>query len=139
MNRKLLEVALRIIGALSSLMGVGMLCGALMFLISGMQDAKWWMVAFSGFFIFLAGYFVYVGYLVWFKPSPLAVRHVCGLIGFYVLTLFMELLDPSHDSFSPWKSFAFLGCLIAVYFGYKAASRWLSQKMFPDRSPDLRT
>ena len=92
-----------------------------MFLISGMQDAKWWMVTFSGFFIFLAGYFVYVGYLVWFKPSPLAVRHVCGLIGFYVLTLFMELLDPSHDSFSPWKSFSYREILKNYKIGIKTS------------------
>lgn len=135
MNKTSLTVALKAVGVLSGLMATGMLCVGLVLLISAAQAAEWGMMTLSLFPLMLAGYFAYVAYLVWFRFSPLAVQHVCGLLGFCVIML----LDPRHDSFSPWRSFAFLACLIAVYFGYKAVSRWLSRQLFPEPSPDVQT
>ena len=127
MNRTFLKVALRVIGMLSGVMGVaGILFGSYLLFCAG-QDAKWWALAFSVFSLLFAGYLVYVAYLVWFKLSPLAVRHVCGLIGFYVFGLATKLVRTTHDPTSSWASVAFLGCLIAIYFGYKAVSRWLTR------------
>ena len=100
-------------------------------------DVNGWKLALNLFSLLLAGYLVYVAYLVWFRLSPLAVRHVCGLLGFYVFTLAMKLLDPSYDPGSPWASVASLGCLFGVYFGYKSASRWLSRQLFPAPVPDV--
>jgi len=137
MNQTFLKVVLRVIGTLSGVAGVAALFFASYVLVRAELDVNGWRLALNLFSLLLGSYLVYVGYLVWFRLSPLAVRHVCGLLGMYVFSLAMKLVDVRSDPSSPWASVAFLGCLFGVYFGYKAVSRWLSRQLFPDPSPDV--
>lgn len=85
--------------------------------------------------LLLAVYLIYVACLVWFWLSPLAVRHVCGLLGFCVLMLILELLEPrKYDHNAIWPGFVFIGSLVAVYIGYRVASHNLSHFLFPEKT-----
>lgn len=129
-----LKILVKLIGSLSGLLGFGMLCVDLFFLVGVFKAATWWMVPIAMFSFGIAAYLLYVAFLVWFRFSPLAVRHVCGALGFYALSLATNCLNPERLASTPWISFAWLGCLIAVYFGYKAASRWLSRRIFTENN-----
>ncbi|MCC6695356.1 MAG: hypothetical protein IT365_06980 [Candidatus Hydrogenedentes bacterium] len=83
--------------------------------------------------LLLAAYLIYVACLVWFRLSPRAVRHVCGILGFCVLMLILDLLEPRKYGLNAiWPGFVFAGSLVAVYIGYRVASYNLSHFLFPE-------
>ena len=129
MNRNIGKIVVRGVGTLAALLGVGMIC-VTPFAIAHMlrnQTSPWWLVLLL-LPLGIAAYLVYVGYLVWCRFSPRAVHHVCGAVGFYLLGQSMELFGRSNEL---WISFAFLGLLVVVYFGYRFASSRLSRWLFP--------
>jgi len=126
------KVLIRILGTVAGLLGVGLLCFAPFVFYRSITEQNPVMIAFAVLPLALAAYFLYVAYLVWFRFSPLAVRHVCGALGFYALTLLTKLFDPMRDSGVPWRSCAFLGCLVAVFLAYRFASGRLSRWLFPE-------
>jgi hypothetical protein len=77
----------------------------------------------------LAAYFIYAAYLVWFRFSAVAVRHVCGVLAFYGLTFVSAAFEQSPDA--DWMPFAFLGSLLAAYLAYRVVSHYLSRWLFP--------
>jgi hypothetical protein len=129
MNCNIGKIVVRGIGSLAALLGVGMLCVTPFLIAHTLRDQtnRWWL-ALLLLLLAIAAYLVYVGYLVWFRFSPRAVRHVCGAVGFYLLTQCVELFGRSDEL---WTSFAFLGGLIVVYFGYRFTSSRLSRWLFP--------
>jgi hypothetical protein len=132
MRLSIVKTVMRVVGTLAGLLGVGMLCITPFMLHHSITQRNPWMILLAVFPLALAAYFIYVAYLVWFRFSPLAVRHICGALGFYVLTLVTKLFDPARDSDAAWPAFAFLGCLVVVYFSYRVASDRLSRWLFPE-------
>ena len=132
MKLTIAKTLMRVVGTLGGLLGLGMLCIAPLMLYRSVTERNPWMILLAAFPLALAGYFIYVAYLVWFRFSPIAVRHICGALGFYLLMLITKLFDPSRDSGTPWAAFAFLGCLVVVYFAYRVASDRLSRLLFPE-------
>jgi nitrate/nitrite transporter NarK len=90
------------------------------------------MIFFAVFALALAVYCIYVAYLVWFRFSPLAVRHICGAVGVYILTLLWDVFKRSRDA--DWMPFAFLGSFFVIYIVYRVASHRLSRWLFPETS-----
>jgi hypothetical protein len=129
MNRNIAKVVVKGIGTLAALLGVGMLCVTPFLIAHSLREEtnRWWL-AFLLLPLGIAAYLIYVGYLVWFRFSPRAVRHVCGAVGFYLLGQCMELFGRSGEI---GTSFAFLGCLAVVFFGYRFVSTRLSRWLFP--------
>jgi hypothetical protein len=131
-----IKTLMRAIGILSGLLGLSMLCVAPFMLYHAITERNPSMTVLMVVFPLAFGlYFIYVAYLVWFKFSPLAVRHICGALGFYLLAPVAMLFDPSRDSGTPWTAFAFLGCLVVVYFTYRLASDRLNKLLFPQSVP----
>ena len=97
------------------------------------------MILLAIFPLALSVYFLYVSYLVWFRFSPLAVRHICGALGFYVLMVITKLFDPASNSHAAWPAFALLGSLIVVYFAYRVASDRLSRLLFRESIPGVQS
>jgi len=137
MKLTIAKIVMRVIGTLAGLLGLGMLCVTPFMLYHSITERNAWMILLAVFPLALAAYFIYVAYLVWFRFSPLAVRHICGALGFCVLMLVTKLFDPSRDSDTPWAAFAFLGCLVAVYFAYRVASARLSRLLFSERVSEV--
>ena len=133
MNVHVAKILLRVIGTLGGLLGLGMLCVAPIMFFHSVGERNPWMILLAAFPLAMSAYLIYVGYLVWFRFSPLAVRHICGALGFYIITLVPKISDPSRDPSSPWGPFLFLACLVAVYFGYRSISGKLSRWLFPER------
>jgi hypothetical protein len=123
---------MRVIVTPVGLFGVCMLCLGPFLLYQSCSEQNPWLIVLAVVPMTLGAYFLYVAYLVWFRFSSLAVRHICGILGFYVLGCVTTLFDPAHDSYRHWTGFAYLGCLVVVYFAYRFASDRLSRLLFPE-------
>ena len=131
------KILMRVVGTLAGLLGLGMLC-ILPFLIHhAIAEQMGWMILFAVFPLPVAAYFIYAAYLVWIRFSPVAVRHVCGALGFYTLTLFPKAFERFRDA--DWMPFAFFGCLVAVYLACCVVSHYLSRRLFPEASPAVQS
>jgi hypothetical protein len=127
------KVAVRVVGTLAGLPGLGLLFIALLNLYLGIPDRDAKRISIGGFLLALAAYFLHTSYLVWFRFSPLAVRRVCGALCLYGMTFVTaKLLDVTDHSDAIWPAFAFLGCVVAVYVVYRFASDRLSRLLFPE-------
>ncbi len=126
------KILMRVVGTLSGLFGLMLLCVGPFMLYHAITKHDGLMIGFTIFPLVLALYFLYVAYLVWFKFSPLAVRHVCGILAFYALMLMTNLFRPNRPSSeNPWLAFVFLGGLVIVYFIYGATTRYFNRLLFP--------
>lgn len=135
MSRSMAKVVIRMIGTLTGLLGLSCLLFLVpMFCRQGLSIAKLWMLPIHLFPLIVAFYFLYVAYLVWFKFSPLAVRHVIGLVGFCLLMLFPSLYFSGTASYkhASWHSFAFVGWFIVIYFVYRVVNYRLNRWLFPE-------
>lgn len=137
MTPRIVKVLLRIVGTLAGLVGGGMLCVSTVvfyrsYNVLSAEMREFWMIGLAAFTLALAVYFLFVAYLVWFRFSPRAVRHVCGVLGFYVLMSTTKLFPSVHNSDTSWMAFVFLGLLVGVYFAYRWASTRLSRYLFPE-------
>jgi catechol 2,3-dioxygenase-like lactoylglutathione lyase family enzyme len=135
------KIMMRVIGTLAGLLGIGSLFFTPFVLHQLMVPQSPLTILFSLYFAFFSlavdAYFIYAAYLVWFRFSPLAVRHMCGLLGFSALVLVAKLADPLHHPHTPWAPLISLAGLGAVYFGYRAASNRLSRFLFPQIVPGI--
>jgi hypothetical protein len=131
------KIVMRIAGTLAGLMGFCLFSAMLVGLYSSITERDLRMVPFAVFSLAISAYLMYAAYLVWFRFSPLAVRHVCGALGFCVLMLLMQLPDWSRIPDQPWMEFAFLGSFVAVYIAYRLASNRLSRLLFPESSSEI--
>ena len=128
MRLTIAKLVLRVVGTLAGMLGIGTLCIIPFLLNRAIIDRETWMILLAIIPLPFAAYFVFVAYLVWFKFSPCAVRHVCGAVGLYLLTQSVELFGRPDEM---WKSLAFLGCPVVVYVGYRVVSARLNRWLFP--------
>jgi hypothetical protein len=83
MNQTIATILIRIVGTLAGLLGACMLCVTPFMFYGAFASEHFWILL-VGLFPFVVGiYFLYVAYLVWFRFSANAVRHVCGMLGFF--------------------------------------------------------
>ena len=131
------KVAVRVVGTLAGLPGLGLLFIALLMLYLGIPDRDAERISIGGFLLAFAAYFLHTAYLAWFRFSPLAVRRVCGALCIYGMTFVTEkLLDVTVHSDAFWPAFAFLGCVVAVYIAYRFVSNRLRRLLFPESVPE---
>jgi len=141
MNLMIAKIVMRIVGTLVGLAGLFMLW----FMRPGYkaftdETFPWIGYIFILPVILVFFYLIYAAYLVWFKFSPLAVRHICGILALYALMgitqHYKEYFDPSKDRENPWPSFAFLGCFIIACFIYKIAYTSLNRFLFSETAQE---
>lgn len=90
-------------------------------------------ITMGSLFVFLGLYLVYVGYLTWFRFSPLAIRHICGVIAFYLLGVVQVVLDIFVGSqLSVASGIIALFSLIAVICLYCWAFKYYNRLLFGD-------
>ncbi len=130
---------MRVVGTLAGLLGAGMLSIGPFILYHAYTERSPLMMVFAVFPLVFGVYFVYVGYLVWFKYSPLAVRHICGTVAFYVFVLVSKLFGAGREAEPSWVTFAPLGCLFVVFFAYRLASARLSRWLFPESASGIQS
>jgi hypothetical protein len=141
MTQSVAKILLRVIGTLAGLLGALMLV-VTPFMFLRVYAGKSIAVVLLGLFPFVvAGYFLFAAYLVWFRFSPRAVRHICGTFGFFLLMFATRFVTtppaPVAPASAPLGAIAFLSFMIAVYFGYRIASRYLIRLLFPVVSSDV--
>ena len=139
MRLTIAKIVMRIVGTLGGLLGVGMLCVTPFVLYHSIAERDGWMILLAIFPVALSVYFLYVSYLVWFRFSPLAVRHICGALGFCLLAVITKFFNPARDSHAAWPAFVSLGSLIVVYLAYRVASDRLSRLLFPKSVPGVQS
>lgn len=127
------KITVRVVGTLVGIYGVLSWAGALLLLgVGGTQEAA--LLILLTIPLLLGVYCLYVGYLTWWRFSPIAVRHVCGAVGYFSLLCLLGidgkfLHHPVEPS--PGWAFGFLGVLLLVHFLYRLASERLSRLLFP--------
>ncbi len=133
MKAKIAKIIVRVIGTLSAMVGLAMLCGLLVMVKNGPSGFTWIVIPILGQLPFVV-WFLYVGYLVWASFSPFAVRLVCGtfcFITFFFLFNFMGFIY-RHDEDNPWVTFAFVGSIPVTWVVYRAISKRLNRWLFPE-------
>jgi len=81
----------------------------------------------------VSGFCLWVAYLVWFRFSPLAVRHVCYLIGFSpYFTVMNRFQTPAELHAHPWLPVVFLAGLAGIYYLCRMIGNYLSLFIFPE-------
>lgn len=133
MKPTIAKVVVRIVGTLFGLLGLGMLGFDLRLFYRSVAERNGWSIMFMTIALMTIIYLIYVAYLVWLRFSPRAVRHVCGALGFCVLAF----LVPNRAPEAPWAVFAFVGCLVVIYIGYRIASVCLCRLLFPENVPGV--
>jgi drug/metabolite transporter (DMT)-like permease len=81
-----------------------------------------------------AFYFLYVGYLAWFKLSQTTINYVCGTYCFFIWAAANGYLIHAKGSTPSANIADGLLCLFAMvvaYYAYRAAVRYLTRKIFP--------
>ena len=95
------------------------------------MDENWVMVTTGFLFIFLGLYLLYVGYLIWWRFSPLAIRHICGVIAFYSLGIFQIFVEwLTGPQLSVVSGIISLFSLIGVFCFYRWAFKYFTRFMF---------
>jgi hypothetical protein len=91
----------------------------LFFFYHSITDGPFWMTLIWLFPLAISLYLIYAAYLVWFRFSPLAVRYICGALGFGMFLLIGGLFEPARDSDATWPAFVFLAGVVVVYYAYR--------------------
>ena len=126
MVRKTAFIVVRILGTLAGLSGVALLrFSQFMWSVEGRENAEFGKVM-ATFGVMVAGYLLYVAWLVWWRFSPLAVRHVCGVLAVYAWSQI-----PHSQSRSPAMGLVLFGSLIGMYVVYRAVSYFVNCLLFP--------
>ena len=126
-------VAVRTLGTLAALAGVaGLAVGLFMFPIAATDDElRTFLLLILTVELFIGAYLIWVGYLVWFRFSPLAVQQCCGAVGFGVLVTYCaferQILEPQTGALVS------LALMVIVLKSYQALSRYLNRILFPNR------
>ena len=137
MKRNHTELLMRIIGSLAGLLAIGMLLTIPFMLHQRINDQEQPLTTFSIIFLFFlalvpAAYFMSVAYFVWFRFSPLAVRHICGLPGIVLFMVIAKLSTSISTSMVALQAFAMLVGLVAVAFVCRACSNRLIRSLFQE-------
>ncbi len=109
--------------------------GVFLFLPAFITSGGAFGIAFAVFGILLGVYFTRVGYLVWFRWSPLAVRHVIGTLAFLLLGQLVRFVHPHATGLPDWSVFWPLAAFLAIYFLYQFAVARCLRLLFPVSVP----
>src|SRR3954471_6572306 len=134
MRHSVAKIVMRVLGTLGGVLGVVGLCITAFVLYHSATERNAGLVVAALIPLAFSAYFLYVSYLIWFKFSPLTVKHICGGIGFCVLALVSKLIEPARHSHGAWPIYAYLGSLIVLYLAYRVASDRLSPSLFPENT-----
>jgi hypothetical protein len=138
MTRSIAKIAIRVVGTLAGLTGIGMVFVLPMLARVSLAELSPWMLLLSMLPLAVIIYFIWVGYLVWFRFSPLAVRHTCGAVAFHLLGLVTNALAAIPQPLTPWRALVFWSSLVAVYIMYRVASDRLNRRIFPENVPEIK-
>jgi hypothetical protein len=76
----------------------------------------------------------YAGFLIWRRPSPLAVQHVCGAIAFLLFWIAVTALPPGPAAENP-SAWFILPVAVGLYVGYRRTSLSSTRSLFPSGAP----
>ncbi|MFA5190588.1 MAG: hypothetical protein WC740_07680 [Verrucomicrobiia bacterium] len=135
MKLKIAKVVLRVIGTLSALLGLAMLCAMiLVFLLA--KTKSWDSVIVLPILTVLpfAAWQLYVGCLVWRDFSPRVVQQVCGVLAFlgYIFIARHTVLNHETAMNLPWSPLAFIGLIVVTWAVHRIVSKRLNHWLFPE-------
>jgi len=116
------RIVLRALAVPVGLFGAFMAFGAL--LMAAMSIKASFMLAFVLFGACISAYLLYTAYLVWFRYSAGAVRHLCAVYSFasmYVTYKFFPLFSPSLSKDFPFALLLPLVPFVAMLVLYKVS------------------
>jgi hypothetical protein len=96
------------------------------------------MIGFCVFGILLGLYFSYIGFLGWFRFSPLAVRHIVGVLAFMLFGAIPRAAHRFESADSPelfaLYSVGVLGGALISYLVYRRVVSYCCRQLFPTPS-----
>lgn len=139
MKPNVAKAVIRAIGTLGALLGAYSLVFMAKFLPDFMNEMGRVVVVFYVLSLIIDAWLLWIGYLVWFRFSPLAVRQACGALGFaafFGLITTVAIYFPIDANNAGWNLLASLGCFVFVLVAYRVLSRYLNRVIFPlSRAP----
>lgn len=128
MNPRLIQISGQSAGAVLGVGALGLIAGC--FFSSPFNPVG------IGISLFFAAFFLWAGYLCWFRWSPLAIRHLVGDVFFIITVLtFSNYQNLPFGLGVPWLVLA-----LPVYYAlYRITAHVLTRRAFPTntRPPPL--
>jgi len=129
MKLQAIQLSVRILGTAFGIIGVS-LVGASLLSLAGLSFgstplSRGWAI----FWVLFGTAFCRTGYLVWFRWSPMAIRHVVGDAFFFIM-LFCLFHVPFHVP-AGWGLSSFLAAIPVCYTLYLLITHLLSCRAFP--------
>lgn len=131
MKQYIAKVIVRLIGSVTGLFGICLACVSLFTIFNSIVDRSPWSSLLGFLTLPLAVYFISVAYLVWIRLSPIIVRQVCAILGFFCFSSILRL-GTLHDTHVFWVISLYILFLIAVYFGYSILITYLNRLLFKE-------
>ncbi|MGO9529072.1 MAG: hypothetical protein ACLP0A_16025 [Verrucomicrobiia bacterium] len=130
MKRTVGRNVIRVIAILYGLLGVVLLCGAGYSVWEMFREGTHW-EWFVTLCLLSGLYLLYIVFLVWFRYSPRAIRHLCKPVGYWLMCQSVNWLA---DNGGLWMfTLAILPALVGVQFLNQFASSMLNGRLFPPR------
>ncbi len=132
-----LKLGIRVFGTMAGLLGISGLFFALgLFLPHAMSSGKMFGVVFAATILAVSAYESYVGYLVWFRWSPLAVQHVVGVLAFLVWAMASRYAFHRPSAAAPdWTLALPMVGLVVLLFCYRWLTAYWCRQLFPPVAP----
>jgi len=76
--------------------------------------------------------FLYVAYLAWVKPSPTAVKYICGTLAYliWITVLHFFFIPQAKSAPSPDNALLSFLVLVGIYYAYRAVTYYFTKKIF---------
>jgi len=132
MTPRAIQLTMQVFGSMLGLLGVSVISGGL---VTVAKDTSLSAIVSAIISMILGAFFARGAYLVWFRWSPLALRHVVGDFVFFI-TLFCTFWLPSYmpTGLGPYPAI----CSLPVcYVGYRMISSGLNRRAFAPLLPPL--
>ncbi len=115
--------------------------GLIFFLPVSIRSGQAFIIGFGVLTILFGLYFCYIGFLGWFRFSPLAVRHIVGILALCLFGSISEAVRHFESAAAPGRSALYPLCSLAgallVYLLYRWVVSYCCRYLFPLKPPPL--
>ena len=132
MKGKHIKILVRFLGTLSGLLGAASIALAAMMLAAPNEVGSEFTLLFVVPTALFGAYQLFICYLLWRKLSPLAIRHLFGIVGFYLMSSCLKYVVLTPKTTSAWRPFLLIGLVLLIYYCYRALSKRIFKSLFSE-------
>lgn len=131
MTPKVAKIVVRAIGTLA--VAVGGLGVCVQFFLGDLIVGDVLSIMFNLLILLIAVWLLWIGYIVWFRLSPLGIQQAFGALGASAILTIMMLTPLDDRRNAVWYFLAFVIWFAFVVAAYPLVSRYFIRILFPEK------